>query len=1057
MIEWFAKNPVAANLLMIGILMLGFVSLFTGVKLEIFPLSTPDTVSVNVTLRGATPEDIELGVAVRVEEAVQDLAGIEEIRSTSREGSTNISIEISEGYNPRDLLDEIKNRVDSINTFPAEAERPIVALAQRQISVISIAVTSVYGELETRQLAEQVREDLLRLEGISLATLDSVRNYEIAIEVSQDKLRKFDLTINQVTNSIRNSSQDLSAGNIRAAGGDILLRSKGQAYRHGDFADIVVKTNRDGSIIRVSDVADINDGFEEESLLARFNGNLAALIDVQRTEEEDSIDISNLVKTYVAQRQANMPVGTTIEYWDDDAERLVSRLGTLKWSAIQGGLLVMILLALFLRPAVAGWVVLGIPVTFMGALAVIDQLGISINLMSLFGFITVLGIVVDDAIVTSESVYSRLRDGEDGITAAINGTKSVAVPVTFGILTTVAAFVPIIYLEGRWERIFAPIPAVVIPVLLFSLVESKLILPAHLSHIKLRDPDKIGRFGRWQMNFAHGFENMIVKYYKPALEKAIAYRHTVSTGFICLLVVIVVTIMTGWSKFVFIPSTEQEGGSINLVMPAGTAFEVTDSYMQKFMEVGEELKKVYLNGEGGEPIITNILAKTGQVGRGGGGLSSNVASLTFEGMPISDRVVDISSLKILSEWRDRVGDIPGAESLTFRSRFFDSGDPINVELRGQSFEELRSVSDKLKVRLAEFESVFDIGDSLENGKEEIRIELKPQAHLIGLTRGDILAQVGNAFNGLQAQRIQRGRDDVRVLVRFPKSERSSTDTLQSMLISTPNGEQVPLSSVAQLYPDRGPTSINRINQYRTVSVTADVNKETANMTIINSQIEEFLEQTLLLYPSVRAELTGEADEQRQAFSSLWVSGSVLLFVIYVLLALPLKSYTMPLIVMSVIPFSLIGGVFGHWLLGIPISLLSILGLLALVGVVINDSLVLVDYINQLRAQGVKLLEAVRIAGVRRFRPVMLTSLTTFFGLMPLTFIGAADSSAAFLQPMAVSLSFGIVFATIITLFFVPINMLIADDVKNLFRGDRNNESNIDDGLSPNTKTDQAVT
>lgn len=1054
MIEWFARNPVAANLLMVGILTAGLISMFSGVKLEIFPTSTPDTVNVNVSLRGATPEDIELGVAVRIEEAVQDLPGITEIRSTSREGSTNISIEISEDYNPRDLLDEIKNRVDSINTFPAEAERPVVALAQRRISVISVAVTSEYGELETRQLAEQVKEDLLRIDGISLATLDSVRNYEIAIEVSQDKLREFDLTINQVTNAIRNSSQDLSAGNIRSAGGDILLRSKGQAYRYGDFADIVVKTNRDGSIIRVSDVAQVLDGFEEESLLARFNGNLAAMIDIQRTEEEDSIEISNLVKDYVAERQNNMPIGTTIEYWDDDAERLVSRLNTLKWSAIQGGLLVMILLALFLRPAVAGWVVLGIPVTFLGALAVIDFLGISINLMSLFGFITVLGIVVDDAIVTSESVYSRLREGEDGIDAAINGTKAVAVPVTFGILTTVAAFVPIMQLEGRWERIFAPIPAVVIPVLLFSLIESKLILPAHLRHIKLRDPDKIGRFGRWQMKFSQGFENMIVKYYKPALDKAIEFRHTVSVGFVCLLVVIVVTIMTGWSRFVFIPSTEQDGGSINLVMPTGTAFEVTDSYMQKFMEVGEELKKEYLNGEGGEPIITNILAKTGQAGRGGGGLSSNVASLTFEGMPISDRVVDISSLEILREWRNRVGDIPGAESLTFRSRFFDGGDPINIELRGQSFEELRSVADKLKSRLAEFDGVFDIADSLANGKEEIRIELKPQAHLMGLTRSDILAQVGSAFNGSQAQRIQRGRDDVRVLVRLPKSERSSTDTLQEMLINTPGGEQIPLSSVAELYPDRGPTSINRINQYRTVTVNADVNKESTNMTVINAQIEEFLEQTLLQYPSVRAELTGEADEQRQAFSSLWVSGAVLLFVIYVLLALPLKSYTIPLIVMSVIPFSLIGGVFGHWILGLPISLMSILGLLALVGVVINDSLVLVDYINQLRIKGVKLIDAVRAAGVRRFRPVMLTSLTTFFGLMPLTFIGAADSSAAFLQPMAVSLSFGIVFATIITLFFVPINMLIAQDIKRIFTGNKNDNTS---DLPPESQVDPTLT
>ena len=529
MIEWFARNSVAANLLMVAILMSGLITMFTGVKLEIFPSSDPDTITVNVSLRGATPEDIELGVAVRIEEAVQDIIGIDEIRSTSREGSTNISIDVDEDYDPLEILDQVKNRVDSISTFPAEAENPVVALAAPKRAVISVAVTSEYGEVETRQLAEQVRDDLLRIDGISFVELDSVRNYEIAIEVSQDKLRDFDLSISQVANSIRNSSQDLSAGNVRAAGGDILLRSKGQAYRYADFANIVVKTNADGSIIRVSDIGQVIDGFEEESLLARFNGNIAAMVDVQRTDEEDSIDIGRLVRDYIAEKQHNIPVGTTIEYWDDDSIRLVSRLSTLKTSAIQGGLLVMILLALFLRPAVALWVVIGIPVTFMGALTVINYAGISINLMSLFGFITVLGIVVDDAIVTGESVYARMRNGEEGLSASINGTKSVAVPVTFGILTTVAAFMPITQLEGRLGQIFAPIPAVVIPVLLFSLVESKLILPAHLKHIKLRDPNKIGGLGRWQMRFSHGFENMIVKYYKPALEKAIEYRYSVTT------------------------------------------------------------------------------------------------------------------------------------------------------------------------------------------------------------------------------------------------------------------------------------------------------------------------------------------------------------------------------------------------------------------------------------------------------------------------------------------------------------------------------------------------
>ncbi len=1030
MIEWFARNAVASNLLMVTILLSGMITLTLRLNLEIFPSSDPDTISISVSLRGATPEDMELGVAVRLEEALQGLIGIDEIRSTSQEGSASVSIDVNEDHDPRVILDDVKNRIDSISTFPAEAERPVIALAQRRREVISVAVYTEYGEAETRRLAEQVRDDLLRIDGISQVDLDSVRGYEIGIEVSQDKLRHFDLSIADVANAISNNSQDLSAGNVRTSGGDILLRSKGQAYRYADFASIVVKSNADGSIIKVEDVADVLDGFQEEALLARFNGQIAAMIDVYRTEEEDSIEVADLVRGYIAQRQqSGLPTGANIEYWDDDSQSLKSRLSTLGSSALQGGLLVIIILALFLRPAVAFWVTLGIPVTFMGAITAIDLLGISINVMSLFGFITVLGIVVDDAIVTGESVYSRMRKGEDGLLASINGTKAVAIPVTFGILTTIAAFIPITQLEGRLGSIFLPIPAVVIPVLLFSLIESKFILPAHLKHIKLRDPKTAGRLTRWQMGFAQGFEDMILRYYKPSLEKAIEYRYSVMILFICALIIIVMSISTGWSRFVFIPSVERDGGSVTLVMPTGTPFEVTDRHVQRFMDVGLELKEQYTNGEGGGPIITNIFATTGTSGRGGGSVTSNLASIRFEGIPRSERVIDLSSIEIMQEWRERVGDIPGAESLTFRSRGFSAGEPINVELQSQSFDDLQSVSDQLKERLAKFDGVFDIADTLANGKEEIQIELKQQGHVLGLTRNGVVSQVSQAFNGFEAQRIQRGRDDIRVLVRFPRSERSTTQTLQGMLITTPDGNRIPLSNVADLIPSKGPSTINRINQFRTVTVSADVNKETTNMTIINREIADFLDQVTSQYPSVSVSFTGEAEEQRKAFSSVLLSFFALLFVIYALLALPLKSYGLPLIVMSVIPFSLVGGVLGHWLMGIPLSLLSILGLLALIGVVVNDSLVLVDYIRQMRDKGVSLIDAVRESGVARFRPVFLTSITTFFGLMPLTFLSKGDVSSAFLQPMAVSLSFGIIFATVITLFFVPINMLIMQDIK----------------------------
>ena len=1052
MIEWFARNAVAANLLMVAIVMSGLITIFSRMNLEVFPDSEPDSISVSVTLRGANPEDIELGVAVRIEEAIQDLEGIDEIRSVSREGSTNVSIEVNEAYNAREMLDDVKNRIDSINTFPAEAERPVIALRERKWGVISVAVTTDYGESETRRFAEQVREEILRMDGVSLASLDGVRAYEIAIEVSQNRLRDYGLTLASVASAIRSSSQDISAGNVRAAGGDILLRSKGQAYRYADFADIVVKTNQDGSIIRVADVAEVNDGFQEEALLTRFNGTIAAMIEIERTANEDAIEIADKIKSYVAKQQPNLPVGTTMDYWDDNSEVLKSRLSILGSSALQGGLLVIILLALFLRPSVAFWVTLGIPVTFLGAVAVLDVIGISMNMMSLFGFIVVLGIVVDDAIVTGESVYARLRDGEDGLQASINGTKAVAIPVTFGILTTMVAFVPITQLDGRLATFFVPIPAVVIPVLFFSLIESKLILPSHLKHIKPRDINSVGRFSRWQMNFSHGFESLIINRYRPMLDKAIEYRYTVLAAFICMFFVLVTTIVTGWSRFVFLPRTESDGGQITLVMPTGTPFEVTDGYMSKIMDAGLEMQNKYTNGEGGGPIVTNILAKTGQAGRGGGGLSSNVGSVTFEGMTRSERIVNVSSTQIMNDWRKEVGEIPGAESLTFRAEFFRVGDPIDIELRGQSLEELEQAATNIKEHLATYDGVFEIADSLADGKEELRIDLTPQGHLMGLTRSDIVGQVSQAFQGFQAQRIQRGRDDIRVLVRFPLSERSTTDTLQEMLITAPNGRLVPLTSVATLTPDKGPSSITRIDLYRTMSITADVDKDTTNMTVINEQIVEYLDEFLVQYPSITALLSGEAEEQAKALGSATTSFVTLLFVIYALLALPLKSYTLPLIVMSVIPFSLIGAVLGHWLMDEPLSLLSILGLLALVGVVVNDSLVLVDYVTKLRVKGKSLLEAASTAGIMRFRPVMLTSLTTFFGLMPLTLFSAGDPSAAFLKPMAISLAFGIIFATMITLVFVPINMLIARDIRNYlrrkFRGDKSTPLKTSDASAP---------
>ena len=1030
MISWFARNSVAANLLMITIMVGGFLALRDGVRLEIFPFSDPDTVSVSVPLRGATPEDVELGVAIRIEEAVQDLEGIDKITSRSVEGGTRVSIEIDSKYDPRELLDDIKSRVDSINTFPADTEKPIISLSTRFFPVISVVVAGDYSEDEIRIFAERVRDDLLRVDGITQVNLGSVRRYEIAIEASPDRLREFEVSLEDISRAIRGSSVDISAGNVRTEGGDVLIRSKGQAYRRADFETIVVKTNPDGSIIRVSDIATVLDGFEEESLRTRFNGKFAAFVDVARVGSQSTIKISAKVKAYIESRQGTLPVGMELSYWDDDSQRLDDRLGIMTSSAIQGSILVILLLSLFLRPAIAFWVFLGIPISFLGSFIILYLFDISLNLMSAFGFIIVLGIVVDDAIVTGENIYAHMRRGDTGLSAAIHGTKEVAVPVTFGILTTIAAFMPLAFIEGRMGQIFAPIPAVVIPVLMFSLIESKLILPAHLKHIQLHEhDDEATGFQAWQSRFADGFEKIILRYYEPALKFCLRNRYSTVAAFAGVLIVLIMLIASGWTRFVMFERLAGETATATLTMPVGTPFEVTSRHAEKLVAAANQLQEKYTDPETRESMIVNILSSVGSAGRSNG---SHLARVQMETVPRQYRTIDFSVTEMNNEWRRLTGPVPGAESINFRASFFRAGDPINFQFSGNSLETLNTVGEEVKAHLATYPGVFEIADSLSDGKEELQIELSPQGYLVGLTRNEIVNQVGQAFKGLQAQRIQRGRDDIRVLVRFPISERRTIASLNEMLISAPNGRLIPLANVATIKAGRGPSQITRIDGYRVLNVTADVDKENTNMVVLLADLQNYVDTLLAKYPSISYIMEGEQARQAETFGSLQLGIVIVLFAIYCMLALPLKSYVQPVLVMSVIPFGIIGAIIGHWIMGVTLTILSILGLMALTGVVINDSLILVDFINQRhRNAGENLLSAVERAGVVRFRPVMLTSLTTFFGLLPL--LMDQSSSAQFLVPMAVSLGFGILFATMITLILIPTNIMIADDIAQYFK------------------------
>ena len=1019
MIAWFARNHVAANLLLITILIAGLFSLSTRIPLEVFPSFATDRINVNVSLRGATPEDVEKSISIRIEEAIQDLEGIKQIASRSSEGSSAVNIEVESGYDPREMLADIKSRVDAINTFPKDAEKPVVSLATRKRDVIAVTLASIYSEKETREYAEKVRDDLLRIPAITQLELAGIRDYEITIEVSKDKMQQYNLSITQISSAIANSSADVSAGNLRTQGGDILLRSKGQAYRKDDFDRIPVKTNTDGSILRLGDVANIKDGFEETPIRARFNGKQAAFIDVYRIGQQSAIDVAAAVRHYILQQQDKLPKGFELSFWDDDSQIVKNRISTLTKSALQGGILVLALLTLFLRPSIAFWVFIGIPVSFMGAFIMMPVFSISLNIMSLFGFILVLGIVVDDAIVTGENIYTHLKTAETGEQAAIRGTQEVATPVTFGILTTVAAFLPLAFIEGARGALFAQIPVIVIPVLIFSLIESKFVLPSHLKNLKLRSQTKQSTFNQLQQRFADGFEKTIIRYYQPLLKKALSHKTVTFLGFVGAFMIILALIMSGWTKFIFFPRIPSETIRATLTMPTGTPFEVTNKHILKFEEKAVALKNKYIEPSTNESVILNILAST----KG----TSTSGSIRFEITPPESRELAITSQELVKEWRTLIGEIPGAESITFRAEIGRSSDPINVKITGSSLTTLKEVANQVKTHLATYPTVFDIADSLSNGKEELQIELTEQGKVLGLTRVGVSNEVRKSFFGSQVQRIQRGRDDVRVMVRLPLNERRTISDVENILVSTPSGGLVPLSHVAKLIPGTSPSTISRMDRYRTVTVSADVEKSNTNMTVLQADLKTYLDELILQYPGINHSLEGEAKEQRESFGSLGWALLFVFFIIYALLAIPFKSYLQPIIVMSIIPFGMIGAVIGHWVMAMELTIMSLLGMLALIGVVVNDSLVLVDFINKKRSQGGQIMDAVLTAGAARFRPVILTSLTTFIGLMPLLF--EQSTQAQFLIPMAVSLGFGILFATFITLILVPVNYLLIERLK----------------------------
>ncbi len=1034
-IAWFARNHVAANLLMIVIITAGLFTMFNRIPLEVFPAFERDIINVSAGYPGAAPNEVEEGVVRRIEEAIADLPEIENITSTASEGSASVNIDLVEGTDKDQLLNEIKSRVDSISDFPDDVTTPTASTSVRIRENINVIVFGDINETELNQETLKVRDELLQLDGITQVAISGLRPYEIAIEVPEITLQRYNLSLAEISQAIRNSSRDIPAGTLNTDAGEIRIRTLGKATVASDFADINIRSNADGTQIRLGDIATIIDSFDEGPQYTTFDGKRGSSLEVYRVGDQNAIELSKKVIAYIADKNDRLPENISLTYWRDNSKSIKARLSTLVNSAVQGCLLIFILLSLFLRPKVALWVSVGIPISFMGAMTLMPYIGVTYNLISLFAFIVVLGIVVDDAIVTGENIYTHLQRGADPTTAAIQGTQEVSVPVTFGVLTTMTAFVPLLMVGGLRGQIFAVIPAVILPVLVFSLIESKLILPAHMSSVSIPDPNKkVNILARIQQAIAGSLEWFIDRIFSPFLGVALNLRYFMLTLFIAALALSILSVTTGRYKFTFFPRIQSEYVRADLTMPEGTPIEVTGKHVDNMLKQLLILQEKYIEPGTDQSVIQHILTTVGTKGGSRRKLisgKSNIARIQFETIPPESRTLDVSSRQMIREWQRMIGDIPGAESLSFRAEFGRGGQPLAIQISGNDFDRLSAASVEIKDRLEGYNGLFDITDSFEGGKDEIRMKVKPEAELLGVNITDLGQQVRNSIFGAEAQSVQRGSEDAKVVVRLPKEERYSVTALEKIRIRTKNGDLVPLLQVADVVIEQGFSRIRRVDGQRVLDISADADKEAVDMPRIQEEMREWLPEILQNYPDINYTFEGELKEQSEAFSSLNYGLMFALLGIYGLLAIPFRSYVQPFIVMGVIPFSIIGALLGHGIMGMTLSISSILGMLALTGVVVNDSLVLVDYINKRRREGMALIDAVRKAGGARFRPILLTSLTTFAGLLPLMF--EKSTQAQFLIPMAVSLGYGILFATLLSLVLVPVSYLVLEDIKRVIR------------------------
>jgi len=1028
-----ASHPVAANLLMAALLIGGLFSAY-NIKQEVFPEFSLDVVGISISYPGASPAEIETGVLMVTEDAVRGIDGVKKVTSSASEGRGGVSVEMLAGADIQRALQNVKNAVDRITTYPEDVERPTVQLLENRNKVVTLAILGPYDERALRDTAERMRDELSAREDITITRLADARALEISVEVPTRILRSYGITPDEIARRIRGSAVEMPAGSVKTDAGEVLIRTTERREFGRDFADIPIISRADGTVVRLGEIATIRDGFQDVDLFTTVDGQPAVTIDVYRVGTETPVSISEASQDYLDRITPELPEGMVAKIISDESVIYQERVNLLLRNAFLGLSLVLLMLGLFLEPRLAFWVTLGIPISIMGSFLFLGTTDASINMISLFAFIVTLGIIVDDAIVVGENIYEKRERGLPALQAAIEGAREMAAPVTFAVLTNVIAFMPMLFVPGASGRLFLQIPAVAISVFAISLIESLFVLPAHLSHAPRRTLF-------WRIvsipsaSFGRGLDLFIDRIYRPVVRLATREHYlTISIG-VGLLLLCVSTVVGGWVPFSFLPAIEGDTVTVNTRLPIGSPLERTEDVKRRLLHALDET----IDESGGNSIVRNVQAILGGQVSGGGPVASrrynnpNEIGIKVELAPESERAISAGDFG--RRWESNAGEIAGIETMTFRS---DIGNPAGAAIDIQVSHRDRGIIDAASVALADalkrFEGVSGIDSGVATGKAQLNYELTQEARSLGLDAMALARQTRSYLFGAEALRQQRGRNEIRVMVRLPEDERETLHTLENLLLRAPDGTEIPLSEAVEVTEGRAYTTIRRTDGRRVNSVTAEID----SAVVTGNQLVADLEATVMpdlarRFPGLTWTFEGEQSDQFDSLTSLGIGYGYAMFGIYALLAIAFRSWLQPLIVMSAIPFGIIGAIIGHLLLGFEISLISLFGIVALSGVVVNDTLVLLVTANEVRRRHPELpaAEVICRAGARRFRPIILTSVTTFCGLMPMIF--ETSLQARFLIPMAISIAFGILFATFIILLIVPALYLMLDDAIRLVR------------------------